>query len=57
MLDEIAHAIVSRCDGTSSVAGIVDALCHMAEDAPRDVIERDVMNLIQDFVDKGVMVL
>jgi pyrroloquinoline quinone biosynthesis protein D len=55
MLDEIAHAIVSRCDGTRSLATIVDELCLLADGAPRDVIEADVTQLVQDFVDKGVM--
>jgi pyrroloquinoline quinone biosynthesis protein D len=55
MLDEIAHQIVSRCDGEMSVGAIVDDLCKVYSDAPRDAIERDVMKLVRDFVDKGVM--
>jgi len=57
MLDPIAHQIVSRCDGAASVDGIVDSLCAAFPDAPRDVIAPDVAKLIQDFVDKSVMVL
>jgi len=57
VLDEIAHAIVSQCDGKNTIDDAVDALCRMAQDAPRDVIARDVTALIQNFVDKGVMAL
>jgi pyrroloquinoline quinone biosynthesis protein D len=57
MLDPIAHQIVSRCDGTANVEGIVDSLCAAFPDAPRDLITPDVMKLIQDFVDKSVMTL
>lgn len=57
MLDEIAHAIVSRCDGNANVAAIVDELCRLYEGAPRDLIETDVLNLVQDFADKGLITL
>jgi len=57
MLDEIAHAIVSRCNGTTSIEAIVEALYQLYGDAPREVIETDVVNLIQDFVDKGLVTL
>jgi pyrroloquinoline quinone biosynthesis protein D len=57
MLDPIAHAIVSRCDGATSVGAIIDALCVAYGDAPRELIDRDVRTLIQDFADKGVMTL
>jgi pyrroloquinoline quinone biosynthesis protein D len=55
ILDPIAHAIVSRCTGEASIGVIVDDLCQAHPDAPRDVIEGDVLKLIQDFVDKSVM--
>ena len=55
MLDPIAHAIISRCDGQASTAAIVEDLCRTFEGAPHDVIEADVIKLIQDFADKGVM--
>lgn len=56
-LDETAHEIVNRCDGTASIAGIVDALCRVYGDAPREEIEHDVLAVVQEFLDKGVMVL
>jgi pyrroloquinoline quinone biosynthesis protein D len=56
-LDETAHAIVSRCDGETSIEALIDDLCRTYEGAPRDAVARDVMNLVQEFADKGVMVL
>lgn len=57
MLDEIAHAIVSRCDGVADVGRLVDELCRIYSEAPRNLIEGDVLKLLQDFADKGVMVI
>ena len=57
LLDEVAHAIVSRCDGEKTVSEIVEELCRMFEGAPRDAVFTDVTKLIQDFADKGVMAL
>lgn len=56
-LDGIAHAIVSRCDGEATIDAIVDDLCRAFEGAPRDVVAADVLKLVQDFADKGVMTL
>jgi pyrroloquinoline quinone biosynthesis protein D len=55
ILDAPGHAIVSRCDGSIPVSGIIDSLCAAFVDAPRDVIEKDVIALLQDFADKGVV--
>jgi pyrroloquinoline quinone biosynthesis protein D len=55
LLDVVAHAIVSRCDGVKPVAGVVDDLCAAFPDAPRELIEKDVLVLLQDFTDKGVV--
>lgn len=57
MLDAIAHAIVSRCDGAATVGAIVNDLCRTYAEAPRELIEADVVKLIQDFADKGVLIL
>lgn len=54
LLDDIAYAIVSRCDGAKTLAEIVDELCSTFE-APRDVVSTDVQKLLQDFAAKGVM--
>ena len=57
MLDAVAHAIVSRCDGTATIGEIIDDLCRAYAEAPRERIEPDVLSLIQNFADKGVMTL
>lgn len=56
LLDDIAYAIVSRCDGARTLAEIVDELCSVFE-APRDVVTTDVQKLLHDFATKGVMEL
>jgi pyrroloquinoline quinone biosynthesis protein D len=56
VLDDIAYAVVSRCDGDKTLAQIVDGLCAVF-DAPRDVVAPDVQKLVQDFAEKGVMEL
>lgn len=55
VLDDIALAIVRRCDGAASVEQIVDGLANDYK-APRDVIATDVTKLLQDLVDKGILV-
>lgn len=56
VLDAIALEIVRRCDGAVSVGAIVDDLAGKFN-APREVILRDVNALLQDFADKGVMLV
>jgi pyrroloquinoline quinone biosynthesis protein D len=55
ILDETAHAILSRCDGQASLAAIIESLCAAFPDAPRDIIAADVTHLLQDLADKGVI--
>jgi pyrroloquinoline quinone biosynthesis protein D len=55
VLDEVAHAIVSRCDGAVSLEAVVTDLCNTFPGAPREMIETDVIALVQNFVDKSVM--
>ena len=55
VLDPVAHAIVSRCDGAASLTAIVDSLCETYPGAPREIIEKDAIALVQNFVDKSVM--
>lgn len=55
VLDDIAHAIVTRCDGMASVAAIVAGLCAVFPGAPPEAVERDITTLLQDLADKGVM--
>jgi pyrroloquinoline quinone biosynthesis protein D len=55
VLDPVAHAIVSCCDGVGDLTVIVGRLCEAFPGAPRGVIEKDVIALVQTFVDKSVM--
>lgn len=52
--DEAAVEILKRCDGRRSVAGIVDELC-AAYDAPRDEIAGDVLAMLRDLAEKGMI--
>jgi pyrroloquinoline quinone biosynthesis protein D len=52
--DEIAAEILKRCDGSASMATIIDALA--AEfDAPRDEIAADVQTLVAELREQGVL--
>lgn len=52
VLDQIGLAILSRLDGVASVADISEDLAKTFA-APRDVIEPDVIEYLEDLRDKG----
>ena len=52
MLDQIGLAILDRTDGAASVEEICTDLARVY-DAPRDVIEPDVIAYLQDLREKG----
>ena len=54
-LDPIAYEVVSLCDGENTVGAVVDTLANKFE-APRDVIEKDVVGMLQGLADKGFIV-
>lgn len=54
MPDEIAVAILQRCDGEATLGAIVDDLSR-AYDAERAAIAQDVTALLQDLAAKGVV--
>ena len=54
MPDEIAVEIIKLCDGVASVGAISDALAAKFE-APRDQVGSDVITMLQDLADKGVI--
>jgi len=56
VLDDIALAIVERCQGSATLGDIVDDLARTFE-VPRDRVLADAGALLQDFLDKGVMTL
>jgi len=53
-LDDIAHAIIQEIDANRAVADIIDDLAEKFK-APRDQIRNDVLSMLQDFADKGVL--
>jgi pyrroloquinoline quinone biosynthesis protein D len=52
--DEIAVAVLQKCDGNRTVAEIANLL---ADDykAPADLIVKDIIDMLQDLSDKGVL--
>jgi pyrroloquinoline quinone biosynthesis protein D len=54
MPDEIAVEIIKLCDGVATVGAISDALAAKFE-APRDQVGSDVIAMLQDLADKGVI--
>jgi pyrroloquinoline quinone biosynthesis protein D len=54
MPDEIAVEILKLCDGAADVGSIADTLAAKFA-APRDVVGKDVMQMLQDLADKGVV--
>lgn len=52
--DEIAVAVLKKCDGERSVADIAAILADEYQ-APADVILSDVIDMLQDLADKGVL--
>ena len=54
VLDEIGLAIMERIDGERAVERIVDILADRFQ-APREQILGDVIRMLQDFADKGVL--
>ena len=54
LLDETAHEIVRRCDGTATIAEIVADLARSFEADPGEV-EGDVVELIDDLTAKRIL--
>jgi pyrroloquinoline quinone biosynthesis protein D len=54
VLDEVAYAVVSRCGQGHTVASIAADL-GVEFDAPVEDIMGDVLELLQDLADKGVV--
>ncbi len=53
--DEIAIEILKLCDGTATVEAIAETLAAKFE-APREEVARDVLEMLQDLADKGMLV-
>jgi pyrroloquinoline quinone biosynthesis protein D len=52
--DPIAVEVLKLCDGSRSVAELADALA-LRYDAPKERILADVVAMLQDLADKGVV--
>jgi pyrroloquinoline quinone biosynthesis protein D len=52
--DETAVAVLQRCDGTQTVDAIAAALAAEYQ-APMDVVAADIISMLQDLADKGVV--
>lgn len=52
--DDVALAILTRCDGFLTIAAIAASLAR-EYDGPIDAIEGDVRELLQGLVDKGMI--
>ncbi|QQP90857.1 pyrroloquinoline quinone biosynthesis peptide chaperone PqqD [Skermanella sp. TT6] len=54
MPDEIAVEVLKRCDGDTTLKDIIDDLARTFE-AERDVVAADVVAMLQDLADKGII--
>jgi pyrroloquinoline quinone biosynthesis protein D len=53
--DDIAVAVLKRCDGVATVATIAEILAAEYA-APRDEVTRDIIEMLQDLADKNALV-
>ena len=54
MPDPIAVEILKRCTGQVALSGVIDDLAE-TYNAPRDQIAKDVVAMLQDLADKGMV--
>ena len=54
-LNEVASAIVRRCDGEHTVESIVNELGAAFTGAEREVVERDVLELLEQLRERGLL--
>ena len=55
-LDEIAAEVMQLVDGNSSISNIVELLLKKFEGAPRDVVKKDVLSMLQPLAEKGFII-
>lgn len=56
-LDDIAAEIIQLVNGESSIQNIVDKLCEKFEGAPREVVSKDTLAMLQSLADKGFIII
>jgi len=54
MPDEIAISVLKRCDGTANIAVIAASLAR-EYDAPPETVENDVLEMLQELAEKGII--
>jgi pyrroloquinoline quinone biosynthesis protein D len=54
MPDDIAISVLKRCNGQANVAVIAAALAR-EYDAPPETVENDVLEMLQDLAEKGII--
>jgi len=54
-LDEVSGRIWELCDGTNSVAAVVDAVCR-EYDAPAETVEEDVVAFLGEMAEEKLLV-
>ena len=56
-LDDIASEVIQLVDGESSINSIINKLLEKFSGAPREVIAKDVLAMLQPLADKGFIVI
>ena len=56
-LDDIASEVIQLVDGESSIDSIINKLLEKFSGAPREVIAKDVLAMLQPLADKGFIVI
>tara|TARA_B100000686_G_C16119636_1_gene631970 strand:+ start:303 stop:593 length:291 start_codon:yes stop_codon:yes gene_type:complete len=56
-LDDIASEIIQLVNGESSIEMIVDELCKKFDGAPKELISKDTLSMLQSLADKGFIVI
>ena len=56
-LDEIASEVIQLVDGDSTVGSIIDKLTEKFTGAPREIIAKDVLAMLQPLADKGFIII
>ncbi len=54
MPDEIAVSVLQRCDGAATIAAIAAGLARDF-DAPAEIVQGDVIEMLQDLAEKGII--
>ena len=54
--DAIAVEVLKLCDGKASIAVMITTLAERYQ-APRETVEADVLELLQDLTDQGILTL